>query len=96
METYGTAYLGVELKYYYYNEFILCGIPVPPFTRDAGFVLKFHNPEHYKSYTNILKTILSELELVDPEDRKYEVLRSKAFIKNLLLIMRDQFTKKYN
>lgn len=92
----GTSYFGIELKACYFNEFIVCGVPIPPYTTEQGFVLKFNTPDGFISYTNVLKTILSELELADPESVKYDVQRSRAFIKNILFIMRDQFSKRYN
>lgn len=94
--TVGTDYFGVELKHCYFNEFILCGLPVPLYTNHSGFILKFKNPECYLSYRNLLEIILSELDQADPKDFNYEIHRSKAFIKNILTILKEQHSKKYN
>jgi hypothetical protein len=96
METNAPSYLVVELKPYYLNEFIVCGLPVPQYSTISGFVLKFTSAEKFLSYNNVLRTILSELELSDPNNTKYEIQRSIIFIKNLLQIMKDQFQKRYN
>jgi hypothetical protein len=96
METQGSSYLLVELKPYYFNEFVICGLPVPTYSTTAGFVLKFNSAESYLSYAKVLKTILTELELSDPTNSKYEIQRSVIFIRNILQIMRDQFHKRYN
>lgn len=96
METSSTSHFGVELKFYYLHEFIICGLPIPPYTIHPGFILKFNDSESYINYTNALKTILNELESSDPDNVKYEIQRSKAFVKNVLHILRDQYSKKYN
>lgn len=93
MEAKGIDYLGVELKLHYFNEFILSGIPVPPYTKDRSFVLKFNDTEHYKSYTKLLTIIFHELELADLDNSKYEIQRSKIFIRNLLVILKEQASK---
>ncbi len=97
MEISEQTYIDVELKPYYFNEFVLCGIPVPPtYINDSSFILTFKNHEQYISYRNLLKSILYDLQQADTENRKYEIQRSKAFIRNLLSIMGDQFSKKNN
>jgi len=40
--TVGTDYFGVELKHYYFNEFILCGLPVPLYTNHLGSVIEIY------------------------------------------------------
>lgn len=87
-------YLGVELKPYYFNEFIACGIPIPSYTNDSHFVLKFDDIDSYLNYINVLKMILNELDLADPDDNKYDLHRSKDFIKNILFILRNQLSEK--
>lgn len=96
METQAGIYLGVELKSNYFDEFIVCGIPIPPYIKGSKLVLKFDNCQAYLNYCNVLKTILHELQLADPDNCKYEIQRSSAFIKNILSIIRDQFYKRYN
>ncbi|MGI4749720.1 MAG: hypothetical protein ACRYFB_03710 [Janthinobacterium lividum] len=89
-------FLGIELKQHYFEEFKLCGIPVPVYSNTAGFILKFKSVESYLNYINVLKLILTAMKLADPENHKYEIQRSKSFIINLLEIMRKQFAEKYN
>lgn len=87
-------YLGVELKPYYFNQFIACGIPIPSYTNDPHFVLKFDSIDCYLNYINVLKNILTELDLADPDDNKYDLHRSKDFIKNILIILGEQLPAK--
>ncbi|MVN22457.1 hypothetical protein [Mucilaginibacter arboris] len=96
METQETSYLGVELKPHYLYEFMACGIPVPHYTTDPIFILKFKDAECYLNYRKVLKAILNELDLADPQNCKYEIQHSKAFIRNILFIMREQLSKRYN
>ena len=95
METNANFYLCVELNSHYYNEFIICGVPIPKYSNDARFILKFDDPECYLNYRLVLKMILMDMELADHENCKYEIQRSIAFIKNILMIMDDQFSKRY-
>lgn len=95
MEAISQSFIGVELKPHYFNDFISCGIPLPAiYDHATNFVLKFINYEHYLSYRSLLKAILYDLQQADTENRKYEIQRSKAFIKNILSIMREQSNKK--
>lgn len=96
MKSLGTDFLGIELKPHYFEEFKICGIPIPQYSNAPGFVIQFKNIEVYLNYINVLKLILSDLELADPENKKYEIHRSKCFITNLLQIMRNQYSNKYN
>ena len=94
METNDTSYLGVELKPSYFDEFVICGLPVPQYSKDSGFVLKFKNAECYLNYRSALKAILNELNHADPTDNNYEIQHSKAFIKYILYIMREELLKR--
>lgn len=96
METNKQFFFNVELKPYYFNEFIICGIPVPDYTYSRTLVLKFLDPEGYLNYINVLKIILQDLELVDPEKSKYEVQRSISFAQNILCVLNEHFSKRYN
>lgn len=96
MKNLGTDFFGIELKQIYFEEFKVCGIPVPIYSNNPCFILKFKNTESYLNYRSILKIILTDLELADPDNYKYEIQRSKAFIINILQIMRKQFAEKYN
>lgn len=96
MKNLGNDFLGIELKQYYFDEFKICGIPVPVYSNTFGFVLQFKSFECYLNYINVLKLILFDLELADPDKSKYEIQRSRGFIKNLLKIMHNHFAEKYN
>lgn len=96
MITISNDFLGIELKHYYFEEFIICGIPIPAYTNQTGLIIKFKNAESYLKYINVLKLILLDLELADPDNCKYEIQRSKLFIINLLHIMKKGFSEKYN
>lgn len=96
MENISNEFFCFELKQNYLEEFKLCGIPVPLYSNNPKFTLKFKNTEAYLNYRSVLKVILTDLELADPENCKYEIQRSKAFIINVLQILRNQFTEKYN
>ncbi len=96
MKNIGTDFFGVELKQYYFEEFKVCGIPVPVYSNISGFILKFQNIESYLNYRSVLENILADLEIADPENCKYEIQRSKSFIINLLTVLRNQFAEKYN
>lgn len=96
METQGSVYLNVELKPNYFNEFIVCGIPIPQYVNSTNFVLMFSNAESYTNYMSLLRFILKDLERADPENCKYEIQRSIIFIKNILFIIKNQFSEKVN
>lgn len=91
-----TDFFGVELKQYYFEEFKICGIPMPMYGNISGFILKFQNIESYLNYRGVLENILTDLEIADSDNSKYEIQRSKSFIINLLTVLRKQFAKKYN
>ncbi len=97
METTETFYLKVELKPHYLTEFVIYGIPVPLYkSTSTGFSLNFENTECYSNYISLLKLILNDLVSADPQDCKYDIQRSKAFINNVLMIIRTCFLEKYN
>jgi hypothetical protein len=96
MEANNNFYFSVELKLNYFHEFVVCGVPVPKYSNDTRFILKFDNAESYISYTNLLKTIMNGLKMADPACHKYEIQHSIIFIKNLLRVMREQLCKTYN
>lgn len=96
METKDATYLGVELKLRYFDEFKICGLPIPHYSRGSGFVLKFNNAESYLNYRTTLKAILNELDLADPKNTKYEIQHSKTLIKYILYIMREELSKRQN
>lgn len=96
MKNLGNDFLGIELKQHYFDEFKICGIPIPLYSNNRVFILQFENPECYLNYISLLKLILSDLELADPENLKYELLRSKVFIRNLLKVMQTNYAEKYN
>ena len=96
METHDTSYLGVELKLRYFEEFKICGLPIPQFSIDPGFVLKFKNAECYLNYRSALKAILNELDLADPKNINYEIQHSKNLIKYILYLMREELLKRQN
>ncbi|WP_419803223.1 hypothetical protein [Mucilaginibacter sp.] len=89
-------FLGIELKQNYFEEFKICGIPVPLYSNSSGFIIQFENFDGYLNYISVLKSILFDLELADPDNLKYEIQRSRGFIKNLLKIMQTHFSEKYN
>ena len=94
METQDHSYLGVELKHRYFDEFVSCGLPIPQYRKDSVFVLKFKNAECYLNYRSALKAILTELDLADPQNSKYEIQHSKAFIKYILYTMGEELSKR--
>lgn len=96
METQDTSYLGVELKLRYFEEFKICGLPIPPYSKGSGFVLKFDNAESYLNYRTALKAILFELHHADPKNANYEIQHSKALIKYVLYILREELSKRQN
>lgn len=96
METQDASYLGVELKLRYFDEFKICGLPIPQYSKDSGFVLKFKNAECYLNYKIALKAILKELDVADPTSSKYELQHCKAFIKYILYTMREELSKRQN
>ncbi|RYY07708.1 MAG: hypothetical protein EOP43_02445 [Sphingobacteriaceae bacterium] len=96
MATSGNDFLGIELKAHYFDEFKICGIPIPQYNNTSGFTIQFRGIQDYLNYVNVLKLILSDLETADPENTKYEIHRSKCFIVNLLQILRNQYSNKYN
>lgn len=96
METHDTSYLGVELKLRYFEEFKICGLPIPPYSKDSGFVLKFNNAECYLNYRTVLKAILHELDIADPNNINYEIQHSKTLIKYILYLMREELLKRHN
>ncbi|WP_299287902.1 hypothetical protein [uncultured Mucilaginibacter sp.] len=96
METQDTSYLGVELKLRYFEEFKICGLPIPPYSKGSGFVLKFDDAKSYLNYRTALKAILFELHRADPKNSNYEIQHSKALIKYVLYIMREELSKRQN
>ncbi|RYY08165.1 MAG: hypothetical protein EOP43_00910 [Sphingobacteriaceae bacterium] len=96
MENLGNDFLGIELKQHYFDEFKICGVPIPIYSNTSGFIIQFKSFECYLNYINVLKLILFDLELADPENSKYEIKHSRDFIKNLLKIMHTHFKEKYN
>ncbi len=96
METQDTSYLGVELKLRYFEEFKMCGLPIPQYSKGAGFVLRFKNAKSYFDYRIALKAILFELHHADPKNINYEIQHSKALIKYILYIMRAELLKRQN
>ncbi len=96
MENLGNYFLGIELKQHYFEDFKLCGIPVPAYSNTSVFTIQFKSYECYLNYINVLKLILFDLELEDRDNLKYEIQRSKNFIENLLKILHIHFIKKYN
>ncbi|RYE29313.1 MAG: hypothetical protein EOP42_14645 [Sphingobacteriaceae bacterium] len=97
MDTVTDTFLGIELKPLFLEEFKICGIPIPAYINHSEFVLlQFTSIESYLNYVNALKLILFDMKLADPENCKYEIQRSKFFIKHLIEVMRKSFADKYN